>query len=91
MRIPPRKAAPAKRRAAEREAEKARAACQAATHFTTTIFVNRGYDTLTSASLEAARSKRLSLEQAANNGRKAMVYAVTPDGFTHLIPDNFNP
>lgn len=59
--------------------------------FTATIFVRGGYITHECKTLDDARAQRAGLESQAGNGRKPLIYAVTPDRFTHLIPDWFNP
>lgn len=73
----------------QKDRERISLAVAGAHHFTTTIFRNGGYQTIRSTSLAEARTHRTELEQAANNHRRAMIYAVTPDGHTHFVPDNF--
>lgn len=80
-----------KRTPTAEEAERTLDAYRRAHHFTTTILKMGGYLTERSTSLEAARGLRPALEKRAANNRKALVYAVTPDGGTHLIPDSFVP
>lgn len=58
-------------------------------HFSVTILSNRKYVTWRHRTLDGARALRGTLEHLANNSRKALVYAITPDGGTHLVPDSF--
>lgn len=60
-------------------------------HFTTTCFKNGGYLTIRSKTLSEARAARPGLERQAANGRKALIYAVSPEAMTDLIPDWFEP
>ncbi len=81
---------PRQRRAQAENLRYVAQAVDAATHFTATIFCRHGYLTETHATLADARAAGPSLERQANNGRRAMVYAVTADGFTHFVPAFFN-
>jgi hypothetical protein len=60
-------------------------------HFTCTIFKDRRYVTWREKTLVEVRALRPALEAEANNCRRAMIYAVTPDGCTHFVPDTFEP
>lgn len=64
-------------------------AVEAAHHFTATIYAGHGYRTARTETLAEARALAPTLEAKANNHRRAMIYAVTPDGFSHFIPDWF--
>jgi hypothetical protein len=58
-------------------------------HFSCTIFWDRRYVTRRFDSLIEARQHAPLLEAEASNHRKALVYAISPGGLTHLIPDSF--
>jgi hypothetical protein len=77
-----------------KEQEQARAAVAQASFFTCSILHDRRYVTLAYRSLAAARAARPIFEAKINNGRKALIYAVTDDtaiGRSFLIPDWFEP
>lgn len=58
-------------------------------HFTTTIKFETAYRTWRFATLAEARAAQPEMEQLANNHRKALVYCVTIDAMTHLVPDSY--
>ena len=62
-------------------------AIRTAHHFTTTIYSNHSYVTWRFVDLAAARAAAPRLERLVANHRKAMIYAVTPDGLTHFVPN----
>lgn len=77
-----------------RDEEEIAAAIKQAVLFTCTIQRDRSYLTLAYPTLKRARAAQPIFEEKVNNGRKALVYAVTmeiPGGRTILIPDWFEP
>ena len=53
-----------------------------ATGYTASIFCNGKHNTVDADTLEAAIEIGKQMNQIVKNGRKATVYAVTPEGFT---------
>ena len=65
---------------------------EGAAYFTASIFLGRGkYETEDHPSLEIAREAAIRLKAAAQNGRRGMVYAVSPQGRSTLVPDAYRP
>lgn len=65
-------------------------AVRGAAAFSCTIFADRGHHTYYFATLKEARAFRPRLERAANNHRKALVYAISAERQCELITDAFN-
>lgn len=57
--------------------------------FTATILKNNKQQTTEHASLDAARIEAARLNATANNGRKALVYAITDEGRAILVPASY--
>ncbi len=63
-----------------------------ADHFEATIFLGTGrYHTASFDLLADAREAARQFTTTANNGRRGMVYAVTPEGRSTLVPDTYQP
>ncbi|TYL73447.1 hypothetical protein, partial [Bradyrhizobium cytisi] len=57
--------------------------------FTATILKNNKPQTTEHPSLAAARIEAMRLNATANNGRKALVYAITDEGRAILVPASY--
>lgn len=62
-----------------------------ASYFTVTLRVGGAYRTHDLKTLELARQAKPLLEELHGGQRRALVYAVTPEGFSFLVPDTYNP
>jgi len=63
-----------------------------ATRFDATIFLGVGrFHTETFDSLDAARARAALMAGEAKNGRKGMVYAITPEGRSAFVPAHYQP
>ena len=62
-----------------------------ASYFTVCLLVGGHHEKLELKSLDLARKARPLFEEIKGGARRALIYAVTPDGFTHLVPDTYNP
>jgi len=69
------------------DTRRAELAIQRASGFKVTIFTNHRYVTQNAASLVEARLRGTNLEIWASNSRRALVYAMQPDGSAELIPN----
>ncbi|MCR6673244.1 hypothetical protein [Devosia ginsengisoli] len=63
-----------------------------AAYFSASIFVGSGqFRTEDFPTLEAAREAAIRFKAEVNNGRRGMVYAVTAEGRSALVPDHYQP
>lgn len=61
-----------------------------ASEFVTSIFLGRGeYAKHSSATIDAAREIGAQMEEYYRNGRKALVYAILPNGRQFLVPSGY--
>ena len=67
-----------------------RAAIASATGFITSIFLGTGqYAKIEAETLALARRNAMLLEDQHRNGRKAMIYALLPEGRQVLVPADY--
>ena len=63
-----------------------------ASRFDVTIFLGKGkYRTEPLSTLVEARQRAPSIAAEVSNGRRAMIYAVTPEGRSTFVPDSYRP
>jgi hypothetical protein len=66
-------------------------AIERASYFTVTMLVDGHHERIEFKSLDLARAARPQFEQKFGGNRRALIYAVTSDDFSHMVPDWYQP
>lgn len=65
-------------------------AIQRASYFTVVLLVQGRQEKLELKTLGQAREAKPLLETIHGGSRRALIYAVTPDGLSHMVPDSYH-